>query len=1161
MKTLIQLGTSLVALGALLGGTASAATSIAELPLKMSVLAKPNVIFGMDDSGSMDSELMLYNNDGAFWWNMTTANGWGVDALHPNAALRTITSTWFNPAGGADATWRKMVYLFPNGTGLGNRVYGDVTYDHFPIMPTRQFAFLRWSGAYKDTSGTYRNAPSDPALSPVHNPLYYNPLVTYEPWAPGYLSTGAVSPTNATPNNVKSHPIYGTNTFDLTNTRGASTTTDNFFIALPGMIVPSGSKKMVCNANNASCGAWTNVTADEYAALNAVTRVSMGYYPATYWLKETCTPENTSQVTDTCTTAPDGSTLKRYEIRSTVTSYPGGRNYADEMQNFANWFQYYRKRKMMLAGAMGQTMETLTGVRLGVVPFNSNSTVTLYDSDATSNAVNSARVAGIFYEANGSGGTPTRETLKYIGEQYKRTDKTGSLYNVIQYGCQRNNAFIVTDGFANASSVTMPAWDSGKSASNYGSTAPYANTYAGGLADLALRYYTNNPRPPGGTGLASGVLPATSVDTNTDLHMNTYGLTLGARGTLFLSETSPQPTSLTAWPDPSANRSPTSVDDLWHATINGRGKMYLATTPEETANRIRSGLDDILSQKATQGGISVNTVNLARGDSRAYLGSYNPAGWTGDLEAVTIDPVTGDLGTTRLWSASALLGARSWSSRVIATWGGSSGISFSSSVSSVASAVNPADTYGASVDVINYLRGNRTLEGTQFRTRKSLFGAVINSEPVVDRDTGVVYLASGEGMLHAVDTVGADAGKELWAYVPGHSLPEIGKTTSRGYTFRTELDGTPVLRKIDATTKLLVAGMGAGGRGYYAIDVTSPRGLSESGLAGKIKWEFPSASDTTLKAKVGQTMGKPNIVRTAAGTYAVIVTSGYNNTYDGKGRLWMLNAATGSVIKEFVTTDGSLTSEAGLNHVSPFAEADGSVRYVYGGDLLGNVWRFDLDADPSTPAATNKIAQLRGPGAVAQPVTTPPELLYYKGKRIVYVGTGRLLDIGDFGVNDVQSIYAIADGTLLTNARAGLVQQVYTTGGSGTLTSNPIDWATQRGWFMDLPSGEQVNTRPTIAFGGLAFVTNKAGSTDCSASSRMYIIDVLTGSKFIGADFVSTVVSDSSNASAVAAILTSDGKKVKGISREYNSGRPVPKDLTAGIPIPPSKNSWQELRR
>ena len=97
------------------------------------------------------------------------------------------------------------------------------------------------------------------------------------------------------------------------------------------------------------------------------------------------------------------------------------------------------------------------------------------------------------------------------------------------------------------------------------------------------------------------------------------------------------------------------MDDLWHATINGRGKMYLATTAEETALRIQSGLTDILSQTGAQGGIAVSTVNLPRGDSKAYFGTYNPAGWAGDLTANAIDPATGSVTVAPTWSAAGKL--------------------------------------------------------------------------------------------------------------------------------------------------------------------------------------------------------------------------------------------------------------------------------------------------------------------------------------------------------------------------------------------------------------------------------------------------------------------------------------------------------------------------
>ena len=106
------------------------------------------------------------------------------------------------------------------------------------------------------------------------------------------------------------------------------------------------------------------------------------------------------------------------------------------------------------------------------------------------------------------------------------------------------------------------------------------------------------------------------------------------------------------WPAPTANRNPTAVDDLWHATINGRGKMYLANTPEETADRIRAGLDDMKNQEGAQSSVAVSSFNLLANDGKAYEASYNPAGWIGDLTASAVDNTNGNIAGTPTWSAS-----------------------------------------------------------------------------------------------------------------------------------------------------------------------------------------------------------------------------------------------------------------------------------------------------------------------------------------------------------------------------------------------------------------------------------------------------------------------------------------------------------------------------
>ncbi len=1107
MKALVQLITSAVVLATLLASAATHATGIAELPLKASVLAKPNVIWGLDDSGSMDSEVMLGTNDGAFWWDYSAASGWDASGtLH------------FNTAGNASSQWRKMVYLFPNGSGSGDRVYTDSTNDHFAIPPTRQFAFLR---------------------SAEYNPLYYNPGTTYKDWSPAYVDSAVKTFDAAASAAAKSHPRLGTSTFDLSATRALTTTANHTFMALPGMLIPAGSQTCVHSA----CPSWATEAAERTLGASTILRLAMAYYPATYYVKDaTCTLDTAG---GSCVYAPDGSTkLKRYEVKSTTTSYPSGRSYADELQNFANWFQYYRKRKLMTYAAIGQVLEPLTGLRMGLVKFNSRSAVTMYDLDAyttisSTSIANRLIVTGLFYGTDGSGGTPTRETLAYIGDQFVSNSST------IQYACQRNNAFIVTDGFANATSTTPPAY----SPATWGAGVPYQTTYAGTLADIALSYYTNNLRP----AMATARVPKSETDLNDNLHMNTYGLTLGAKGTIWLGEGTALPTTVGAWPNPVDNRHPSAVDDLWHASVNGRGKKYGGADATTTAAGIQAGLLDIQSQLGAQSGVAVSTVNLVRGDARAYFGTYNPSGWKGDVEARSINTSTGAVGTTAAWSAGTKLDARDWTTRLIASQD-TSGAGVAFSAAAVGSLVNPSSVYGTDANVIDYLRGKRTLEGSSMRTRTSRLGAILNSEPVVDPATKVLYVASGEGMLHAFDiTAGSDEGKELWAFVPRAVLPDIGATTQRTYSFKTQLDGSPVLGTIDSGKKILVAGMGAAGRSFYAMNVTSPRPGTESELAGKVMWEFPTAGDTATIAKVGQSLGKPVIVKSPSDGHVVLVTSGYNNG-DGRGRLWMLNANSGAVIKEFEVADGSSGAESGLAHVAGFDDGYGSARYVYGGDLLGHLWRFDLQAK-DTPF---KLAALTGPTGIAQPVTAPPELMKIDSHRIVIMPTGRLLDIGDFGNGNVQSVYAIKDGALISPARSSLVQQTYVRA-TDTLTAAEVNWETGRGWFIDLPAGEQANTRPSLAYGGVAFVTNSNGGADCSAASYLYLVNVRTGGKFPDAEFVSSVISTTANATPVTVVVTTDGK-ARGLVQTYDGSTPTAKSWPPPK-VNPAKSAWREVRR
>jgi len=1080
----------------------AAPTDISQLPMDAKSQATPNLIFGVDDSGSMDSEVMVNNNDGAMWWDSTAHSFWNASGV-----------TYFNTNGASGAsggtTWLKYVYLFPNGTASGNRTYADATYDHFAIPPTPAYVFLRSSN---------------------YNPLYYNPNTNYVPWQPAYISGSTRTFPNAPGNAARSHPWFPTSgaptTIDLTQTL-TSTATNWTFRMVQGMVIPGATISGIQGRKNG--GAIAPVTTNYTIPGGETWDVAVPYYPATYWVKDaTCTA-----AWPTCAVAPDGSKLRRYEIKPSVT-FPSGRSYLSELQNFANWFTYYRKRRLMLAAGMGDAVSAVKGLRGGAVYFNNLQPVTMYDFSATADSANARALLGSLYANPGSGGTPTRETLKHIGDQYATNS------SIIQYGCQRNAAFILTDGFANPNTVTVPAYDP----STWVGTRPYTTIYASSLADLASAYFTTNPRPDLTTGLLS-VDPSDtspSADKNPNLHVNTFGVTLGLTGTIYGTNTPPANNpylNYPTWPAPTQNRHPSSIDDLWHATINGRGKMFLANNSADLTKHLREVVNSLLTKAGSDAGIAVSNVNLKNGDNTAYVSSYNAQTWSGQLAAFPVNVDTGQVDMSpaaQMWEARDQLTARAGlDDRIIVTYDGAQGLPFQPGVIPPAMkallATPPAGTDADSV--IAFLRGDRSLEGTTYRTRGSLLGDIVSAEPVfvggavatyVDPgyDTfsssmasrqKMIYQAANDGMLHAFN---ASNGVELWAYVPALVYPRLNALTNPLYTHGFSVDGTPTTGDADLANTvsggggsgtwrtLLIGGLNAGGQGFYALDVTQANPGSEANAVSNVLWEFPnSTTPATVVANVGMSFGKPVLAKTAAAGWVVLVTSGYNNTAgDGRGHLFVLDARDGHLIRDIETSEGSSSDPSGLAQVSGWANnaaLDATIDSVYGGDLKGNVWRFNLSA--ASPSWTVvKLVTLTDPTGVPQPITSPPELAEVDGRRMVFVGTGSLLGNSDVGSAQRQSMYGIVDDMspvpLIASPRTALVNKAVTVSAGGIRNIDPthVDYSIARGWYFDLPgSGERVNTAPAAAFGVLVFSTNQPSMTACSSQSYLYAVDVASG--------------------------------------------------------------------
>jgi type IV pilus assembly protein PilY1 len=605
------------------------------------------------------------------------------------------------------------------------------------------------------------------------------------------------------------------------------------------------------------------------------------------------------------------------------------------------------------------------------------------------------------------------------------------------------------------------------------------------------------------------------------------------------------------------------VDDLWHATINSRGAMFTSQNPTQTAAAVEKALTQILKLAGSQGAVAFSTLNLRPGSSTAYAGSYKPQGWSGDVTAFAVDTTTGGLATQPSWSADAALQGRDYTTRSIATYNGSSGVPLTAS--NAGTQLNPSASYGINTDLVAYVRGNRSLEGTSFRTRTGLIGAIVNAEPVSSAKDAVVYATANDGMVHALDQ---NNGNELWAYMPGFTLANVGASTQKAWTFQTILDATPTLGKVGTKT-ILVGGRGSAGTGFYGLDVTNPKGAPDSTsasptdsiVATRVLWEFPASSTpANVTSSLGASLGKPLVINTTKYGAVVALSSGYNSTLDGKGRVYVLDAMTGAIKQTFVTTTGSVgTGDTGLTQLSGFAEADGSVSFIYGGDLLGNLWRFNIE-----DGSVFKIATLTDASGVALPVTASPELATVNGRRMVFVGTGRMLGLTDFSDTRVQSFFAIWDNnTAIANVRTALAARSITANGtSRTVAGNTIDWATQRGWYLNLPSGEKANTDPSIAYGVLSFTINSPSAVSCSSDSALYMADVSTGMQlpsnnfvgmtpFFGVQFNSTLTARSSisRLSSGNIVVTTHQSDNSTTSRQLNT-LPTTK---------PAKTAWKSV--
>ena len=670
----------------------------------------------------------------------------------------------------------------------------------------------------------------------------------------------------------------------------------------------------------------------------------------------------------------------------------------------------------------------------------------------------------------------------------------------------------------------------------------------------------------------------------------------------------------------------------WDADANGVPDNYfLVTNPLNLRSQLTKAFDAIQQQNGNSGTISISGARVDA-NSVAVVPSYNSlAGghdWIGDLTAYNIGS-TGSLSTEK-WRASTLLAAKTPASRNILTalsnvtstnrttavqdfQAANLGVTTSDQFNKLGySMAQITNLFGAVTpnELVGYLRGVRSKEGTikpaaPFRRRTSVLGDIVNSPPVIatnradygwsassgltatQRSTYATYVTSkatrnehafvgaNDGMLHAFD----NAGNESFAYVPNGVLNKMAYLADPDYNHNYYVDGSLTLSDalVGGNWKtLLVGATGAGGRSVFGLNVSAPTAFT----AADVLWEVNSATD----ADMGYVMGKPVIVPTDSGRWVAIFGNGYNSqNYDPV--LFVVDVATGDVIKKLSPVDGTAESN-GLGNIAALdTDGDGLVDTVYGGDLQGNVWKFDIggaEAAWSVALGGAPLFTAVDGSGVRQPITGNFEVAVGPGTGyMLYFGTGSYFQAGDNSSavgQQVQSLYGIwDDGTALTTGRSTLVGQQIT-GSTGvspatrSVSRNPVSYLTNRGWYLDLvvgavtgATGEKFIAAPRIQSGKVYFPTYQPGfATDCVPGGKnwLYALDPLSGGPAFGQVTLPEPTGSVGDGNT-GGISTGDGAPSRGVGVTQPTPTPVlycdPADPTCVPPATPPDTRCSEV--
>jgi len=1087
--------------------------------------APPNIFFEVDDSGSMDWDILTKRHWSDYAYNSDTSNSGGEEVSR--GLFRGYTGSKYG----------FFHYIFDNS----DSVYTNNCTGSFGL--TLETCDVETDWRIKSSSV---------------NIAYYNHNITYKPWVKG--DGGTLD--DAVFTLAKSNPQPETDGYG--ETRNLNDFIYHVWTDTHGFDEADGrpkSKKMNKTTGPNNLVDWW----DEHKRYT-VTESSIIVDQVTY------TGRGTVETFTNLATLTGSGTHQLL----------GGKTIENTKQNIANWYQYYRKRSFVAKASIAKVISKnptylygLNFINNSTFPYK-NATAKLIEvpSATSSKTHNVELVKSLFTLKWPDRGTPLRKGLERVGKYFDNTD---GKKNPIIESCQKNFTILFTDGY----------WNGGTPSSSIGDSDQDGRSIT--VADVAQHYYSTDLsaleghqemvtftvafglkgilKDTDGSGWPNPELtksssgwgdPIDAKDESPEKIDDLWHAAFNSTGT-FVSAETPEDVAK-ALENALANigdrvGSATSIafntttletnSSVFLAEFSGSGGQWTGDIKSFTFNaggKISSTADWSAAtklQNKAESSRKIFTYNKTTGKSVPFL-------WTSLIESQKNDLRVNPDGS---------------------------------------SSQDDGDDDAKAKERLLYLRGKRTNEVSDngitrgnfsFRKRYKLLGDIIHSSPVFvqkpelfwpssaapfptgsgqtynDFKVGaaksrqaMVYTGANDGMLHGFNAL---TGDEVFAYIPNSvfsstSTEGLHFLTDTNYTHRYYVDMPIVISDAYISNKnqsqqwrtVLIGGGRKGTRGLFALDITHPDQISEN-QSDLVLWEFDHTDDPNL----GFTYSKPNVALLNNGRWGVIFGNGYNSTEvestgDGTSSLFILflDGADDGKWEEGADKDYiRISTQAGSNNLTNCDDcnglstpvtidlnADKVIDRVYAGDLQGNMWAFDLSStnaqdwgvsygtsEAPKPLFIAEYDNKRQPITNKPAVVTHPEGIGDKNPNLlVYFGTGQYLTDQDPANQDVQSFYGVWDNGKDSLTSSTLVEQTFISGTAVTnddnqtnitsqvrvLTDNEVDYSTKQGWFINLTlkQGERVVIDPLV-FGGLVFFnTWIPDSNPCGAGGYGFLMN------------------------------------------------------------------------